>query len=242
MTPVLYRLGRVCVRHRWFVLAVWLVVFAALAFGARSVGPERQRQPHAARHRQPEGHRPPRRRSFPARRTGPTRSCSRAPKGAKITDAKYADGDRRHRLGAAQGPRRPRGDEPAVDGGRGAGVQGRDRSATSRSTCKPSPSDLTTDDAQRIVALGRSGRGRGPARSAFGGYIGQKVSKPETHDSEVIGLGMAVIVLLFTFGTVVAMGLPIITAIIGLVVRAVDHHADQPRRRSSRPSRRRWRR
>ena len=52
---------------------------------------------------------------------------------------------------------------------------------------------------------------------SFGGYVGQKVSKPETHSSEVIGLAMAVIVLLLTFGTVVAMGLPIATAIIGLV-------------------------
>src|SRR4029079_17868354 len=52
---------------------------------------------------------------------------------------------------------------------------------------------------------------------AFGGYVGQKVSKSATHSSEVVGLSMAVIVLLFTFGTVVAMGLPIATAIIGLV-------------------------
>jgi RND superfamily putative drug exporter len=51
----------------------------------------------------------------------------------------------------------------------------------------------------------------------FGGYLGQKVSKPDTHSSEAVGLTMAVIVLLLTFGTVVAMGLPIVTAIIGLV-------------------------
>jgi RND superfamily putative drug exporter len=44
------------------------------------------------------------------------------------------------------------------------------------------------------------------------------VSKPETHSSEAVGLTMAVLVLLFTFGTVVAMGLPIVTAIVGLVI------------------------
>src|SRR4029079_11133963 len=38
------------------------------------------------------------------------------------------------------------------------------------------------------------------------------------HSSEIVGLSMAVLVLLFTFGTVVAMGLPIATAIIGLVI------------------------
>jgi RND superfamily putative drug exporter len=81
---------------------------------------------------------------------------------------------------------------------------------------RPSPSELTTDEAQRIVAHADPARAAG-LTVGFGGYLGQKVSKPETHSSEVIGLSMAVLVLLFTFGTVVAMGLPIITAIVGLV-------------------------
>ena len=50
-----------------------------------------------------------------------------------------------------------------------------------------------------------------------GAYVGQKLSKPSTHLSEVVGLLAAVIILLFTFGTVVAMGMPIITAIIALI-------------------------
>ena len=33
-----------------------------------------------------------------------------------------------------------------------------------------------------------------------GGYLGQAVSKPETHSSEVVGLTAAVIILLFAFG------------------------------------------
>jgi putative drug exporter of the RND superfamily len=81
---------------------------------------------------------------------------------------------------------------------------------------KPSPSELSTDDAERIVALADPARHAG-LEVGFGGYLGQKVSKPDTHLSEVIGLSMAVIVLLVTFGTVVAMGLPIVTAIVGLV-------------------------
>jgi len=50
-----------------------------------------------------------------------------------------------------------------------------------------------------------------------GGYLGQDVSKPSTRSSEVVGLTAAVIILLFAFGTVVAMGLPITTALLGLV-------------------------
>jgi RND superfamily putative drug exporter len=67
----------------------------------------------------------------------------------------------------------------------------------------------------------------------FGGYLGQKVSKPETHISEIVGLSMAVIVLLVTFGTAVAMSIPIVTAIIGLVcglsiITLISHVADVP--------------
>jgi putative drug exporter of the RND superfamily len=82
---------------------------------------------------------------------------------------------------------------------------------------RPGPSELTKDDAERIVALADPARGAG-LEVGYGGYVGQKVSKPETHSSEVVGLGMAVLVLLATFGTVVAMGLPIVTAIVGLVI------------------------
>ena len=97
---------------------------------------------------------------------------------------------------------------------------------------KPSPSQLTLDDAERIVALADPARDAG-LEVGFGGYLGQKVSKPETHISEVVGLSMAVIVLLVTFGTAVAMSIPIITAIIGLVcglsiITLISHVADVP--------------
>ena len=52
---------------------------------------------------------------------------------------------------------------------------------------------------------------------SLGGYVGQQLSKPNTHMSEAIGLGAAVVILLFAFGTATAMALPIVTAILGLV-------------------------
>ena len=53
---------------------------------------------------------------------------------------------------------------------------------------------------------------------AAGGSIGSKLSKPETESSELVGIIAAMIILTFAFGTIVAMGMPIITAVIGLVV------------------------
>ena len=53
---------------------------------------------------------------------------------------------------------------------------------------------------------------------AAGGPVGTELSEPATESSEVIGLVAAMIILAFTFGTLVAMGLPIISAVFGLVV------------------------
>ena len=80
-----------------------------------------------------------------------------------------------------------------------------------------SSGDLDEDEANDIIA------GADPAVKAgiqveAGGYLGQEVSKPSTHVSEAIGIGVAVVILTLAFGTAVAMMLPISTAIIGLLL------------------------
>jgi len=59
----------------------------------------------------------------------------------------------------------------------------------------------------------------GPAEAAgvqveHGGEV--RHQSEEAHTSELIGLGVAVLVLLFSFGSLVAMGIPILTALIGV--------------------------
>jgi len=77
------------------------------------------------------------------------------------------------------------------------------------------PSELTEEQAERILAAGDPAEGAGLAASA-GGYVGQQLSKPSTEVSEAIGLTAAVVILLFAFGTATAMTLPIVSAVIGL--------------------------
>jgi RND superfamily putative drug exporter len=77
------------------------------------------------------------------------------------------------------------------------------------------PADLTNDEANAVDDAAAPARKAG-LETAVGGYAGQELSKPHTEYSEVIGLTAAVVILLFAFGTVVAMGMPIATAIIGL--------------------------
>ncbi len=214
MTPLLYGLGQRCVRRRWAVLAVWLVVLVALALAARAVGPnvndnltlpgsDSQQATDLLEQR------------FPSQANGTNPVVLKAPSDAKLTDDRYQKpiDDTVSAL---------RGDADVRDATSPLSSEGADFLSKGKSTgyialnLSASPSQLTTDDAERIVAEADPARDAGLS-VGFGGYLGQKVSKPETHSSEAVGLGMAVIVLLFTFGTVVAMGLPIVTAIFGLV-------------------------
>ncbi len=62
--------------------------------------------------------------------------------------------------------------------------------------------------AEKAAALERGG-----VEVAFGGYLFQNVQVPA---SETVGLLAAAVILLVAFGSVVAMGLPIITAVVGV--------------------------
>ncbi len=78
------------------------------------------------------------------------------------------------------------------------------------------PGDLSDREAEDLVDIATREEGE-ELQVAVGGYLGQQVSKPATDSSEAIGLTVAAIVLVLTFGSVIAMGMPILTAIIGLV-------------------------
>src|SRR4029077_11537866 len=51
---------------------------------------------------------------------------------------------------------------------------------------------------------------------ANGGYLGNAVSKPDVESSELVGIIAAIIILIFMFGTLTAMSLPILTALVGV--------------------------
>jgi uncharacterized membrane protein YdfJ with MMPL/SSD domain len=76
-------------------------------------------------------------------------------------------------------------------------------------------SDLTDPIAQSVLDAGDPGR-RAGMQVAVGGSVGSELSEPATESSEVVGLIAAMIILAFTFGTFVAMGLPIVSAVFGL--------------------------
>ena len=230
MTGPLYRLGGFCAHKRWMVLGVWLVLLLGLGGFAKGVGQEVNdnltlpgTDSQAAADLLSE--------RFPAQANGVNPLAISAPTGKKITDDEFqaaidktvdalkADATMDHVVN-------PRSSD-------GSAQVSKDKTiAYIAMYLKTSASDLTTDDAERLQEEAEPLRAAGLDPS-FGGYVGSKLSKPETESSEVVGLAMAVIVLLFTFGTVVAMGLPIITALFGLVtglsmITLISHVAEVP--------------
>jgi uncharacterized membrane protein YdfJ with MMPL/SSD domain len=75
--------------------------------------------------------------------------------------------------------------------------------------------ELTQETAESVLAAGDPARKAG-MEVAVGGSVGSELSEPATESSEVVGLVAAMIILAFTFGTLVAMGLPILSAVLGL--------------------------
>ena len=140
----------------------------------------------------------------------------RALEGAKLSDSKYKKPIQRVTKAYTKDPVFTQATGPFGD-------QGRDQLNKKHTigyislNLKDSPSELNVERAQWLIALDRP-LDKAGLNPAAGGYLGQKVSKPSTHVSEVVGLTAAVFILLFTFGTAIAMGVPILTAILGLFV------------------------
>ena len=74
---------------------------------------------------------------------------------------------------------------------------------------------LDEDEAEDLIALADPAEKQG-IEVAAGAYLGNEVSNPGTESSEALGIAVAIVVLLFAFGTAAAMPIPILTAIFGL--------------------------
>jgi putative drug exporter of the RND superfamily len=214
MTRPLYALGRLCVRHRYRVLAVWLVVVIALAVVARSIGEQTSDNlvlpgtdsQHATDTLSAQ---------FPKQANGTNPITLQAPKGAKLTDAKYQDAVKQVTSAYEKDPAVQKTVGPYSSSGAGQLTKDKTIGYIALSL-KESPSELSAEEAQEIIDVADPAKAAG-VKVAAGGYLGQKVSKPSSHVSEVVGIVAAIVILLLTFGSVVAMGLPIGVAIAGLV-------------------------
>ena len=214
MPALLYRLGRLCGRRARIVLAAWIVLAAGLvALGA------------AAGHQTSDDLSLPGTGStqatdlltanLPDQANGSNPLVIQAPAGEKVTGSKHKDAIEQTVTAVRDVPHVTKAVNPF--GQNGAALISEDQTiAYIPVTLDVGPSDLTEDEARQVLDAGAPATAAGLDVS-LGGYAGQQLSKPDTEISEAIGLAAAVVILLFAFGTVTAMALPIVTAILGLV-------------------------
>ncbi|MDO8211297.1 MMPL family transporter [Conexibacter sp. CPCC 206217] len=215
MTGFLYRLGGFCARHRKLVLIGWLVVAVGLGTLAGRLGTETNDNASLPGTGSQYAANVLDRDFSTGAQNGTNPIVLRAADGARLTDP--AERAAVERLVAAYKR------DPAVLSvisplePAGAAQLARDgRIGYLSLALRDGPTELTIDQAQALFDTAEAVAREHGLDVAAGGYLGADLSQPGSADSDAIGLLAAIIVLLFTFGTVVAMGLPILTAILGL--------------------------
>jgi RND superfamily putative drug exporter len=213
MTGVLYRLARFCVRYRFAVLAAWVLLAVALVGASHRLGdntndnvtlPGTNSQQAADVLSK----------SFPDQANGSSPIVLHVSSG-KLTDSKYSQAVNQAAADAAKAPDVASVVNPLT--AQGASALSKDqRTGYLSVTLSVSPGALSVDDAQTIIDAAAKPAQAAGIQVETGGQLGEKVSKPATETSELIGIIAAMVILTFTFGTVVAMLLPIVTAILGL--------------------------
>ncbi len=225
MTGVLYGLARFCVRRRFVILGAWLLVAIALVGVSHRLGDNTNDNltlPGTDSQRATDTLT----KSFPNQANGSSPIVLHA-KSGKLTDSKYSSAVNQAAADVAKAPDVASVVNPLTS--QGASALSKDQATGYLSvTLSVSPGALSVDDAQTIInAAAKPADGAG-LQVETGGQLGQKVSKPSTESSELIGIIAAMVILTLTFGTVVSMMLPIFNAILGLaatlaIIRILSH-------------------
>ena len=148
-------------------------------------------------------------------------------KSGKLTDSKYASAVNQAAADVAKAPNVASVVNPLTP--QGAAALSKDQSTGYLSVTTIGQSGaLSVDDAQTIIDAAQQPAQAAGIQVETGGQLGQKVSKPSTESSELIGIIAAMVILTFTFGTIVAMLLPIVNAIVALattlaIIRILSH-------------------
>jgi putative drug exporter of the RND superfamily len=231
MAGVLYRLGRLCAKHRYVVAVAWIAIAIAVVLIANAAG--RQTSNNL---------------SLPG--TNSTAATD-------LLDAelpKQANGTNPVVLEASAGQKLTSGsNRNAVDDT----VKSLERNSYVRSAISPlsregkdalskderigyisvlltiGPDEIDVDEANEIINAAERPAERAGLTVAVGGYLGEEVSKPDTGTSEMVGIFAAIIILLIAFGTAAAMPLPIVTALLAVltglsVIGLLGHLMDVP--------------
>ncbi len=226
MTRVLYAIARFCVRQRFVVLAVWAVVTIALVVVAGQMGDQTSNNvslPGTGSQNATDTLS----KAFPSQANGSNPIVLAAPSGKKLSDSQYSsavneatqDVAKAKYVSSAISPLSQQGASQLSKSGQVGYIA---------VLTTVNPANMTTQEAQDIINAAAKPAEKAGLKVATGGALGQKVSQPATESSEAIGILAAIVILTLTFGTIVAMALPIVNAIFGLlctlaIIRMLGH-------------------
>ncbi|RKR90565.1 RND superfamily putative drug exporter [Micromonospora pisi] len=212
MATFLYRIGRFSYRRRWLVTGLWVLLLALLGVGAATIsgtmsnsfsvpGTEAQRAIDHLAERFPQ-----------ANASGATaRVVFAAPAGQQLTDPanRAAVGDVVREL--AQAPKVV----SVVDPFQANAVSPDGRYAVAQARYAVQGPALEPADRDALTHTAEVGRAAGLTVEIGGDAL---QTSPETGITEVIGIVIAAAVLAITFGSLLAAGLPLLTALVGVLV------------------------
>jgi putative drug exporter of the RND superfamily len=206
----LYRLGRLAFRRRHFVALIWVALLALAGFGAASAptagntsftvpGTEAQKAFDLLEQR------------FPGMSAdgGTARVVFKAPAGEKMTDAANKNTVQKTVDELADGPEVASVADPYQ-----ADAVSKDGTIAYASVKYKVPGMELEDGTREVLEeTAQDARDAGLTVEVGGDAL---LAQPETGTGEIIGIAVAAVVLVITFGSLVAAGLPLLTAVIGV--------------------------
>ena len=207
---VLARLATWCHDHRWWVLAIWVVGLVGSNVAAQAAGSNFSNNLSGGTHAAQQILN----REFPSFAGSPAQVVVSTT--TPFTDA--ANRARTERLAAALAPLPHVASVSSPFGPQGAAQISRDgHIGYVRVNFDEAAGDLPTADIQKVIDTAQS-FGAAGYHVALGGEAIGLVAGAKPGPSEGIGILAAIIIMLLAFGSVVAMGLPIVTALFGIAV------------------------
>ena len=207
MATFLYKVGRFAFRRRWYVVMAWLALFVAIGFSSAAAGeappdkfslPGTQSQQAFDLMEQ----------RFPgANAEGATAKMVFKAKDGQMTDEANSAAIRQV-LGQLEG-----GQAAQVADALSPETVSKDGStAFTTVTYKVPAAEITEETREEVEKAADAGRDAGLAVETSGDVLGGG----EPPASEIIGVALAAVILVITFGSLVAAGLPLLTALVGV--------------------------
>ncbi len=213
MSSVLGRVGAFCARHKWLVVALWLLAVATHLVTLRAFG-ETTTNNFSLPGTQSQQATDLLAAEFPPQQNGASPIVFHITNG-QLTDDPYSQAVSQSVTAILALPDVDSASDPMSNPAAGL-ISADGQTAFSSVLLDVNSGNLTTELAQSVVDAAEPAREAGIEVEA-GGSIGSTLSSSPTETSELIGIIAAAVILTFTFGGLVAMGMPILMAVIGLL-------------------------